>query len=181
MNPTHTISRKPALALLASLAFVLLFPHSNALRAQEHSADVALRWSIIPGGGQIYNGQAWKIPIIYGAFAGVGYFVYDNHSHMKMFKDEYLYRLAHNDQPNLQAYASYPTSSIRSYYNTYNRYYQLSIIIGVGVYALNLVDAYVFGHLYDFKIDDDISLNLAPVFIPSPDGIIPSVGIGLRM
>ena len=30
----------------------------------EHSPDVALRWSLIPGAGQIYNHQAWKAPII---------------------------------------------------------------------------------------------------------------------
>ena len=50
----------------------------------------------------------------------------------------------------------------------------------MGVYALNLIDAYVFGHLFDFKIDDNISLALTPSLQPTPEGPIPTVGIGLH-
>ncbi len=140
----------------------------------------AMCWSFIPGGGQVYNHQAWKIPIIYGGFAAVGYFVHYNYQRMDMFKEEYLYRVNHGDTPNLSDYASYPTSNIYSLYNSYNRDFQLSVIIAVGIYALNLVDAYVFGHLFDFKIDDDLSLNVVPSAVPSVDGWHPAVGVGLR-
>ena len=40
----------------------------------DHNPTKALLLSIIPGGGQIYNGQAWKIPIFYAALGTVGYF-----------------------------------------------------------------------------------------------------------
>ena len=140
----------------------------------------AMCWSLIPGGGQIYNHQAWKIPIIYGSFAAMGYFVNYNYQRMAMFKEEYLYRVNHNDTPALEAYASYPTSNIYSLYNAYNRDFQLMVIITVGIYALNLVDAYVFGHLFDFKIDDNLSLNLAPSMLPDPTGFHPAVGATLR-
>lgn len=146
----------------------------------KHSADAALRWSIIPGGGQIYNGQAWKVPIIYGAFAGMGYLIYDNYSNMKMFKDEYLYRRHNNDNPQLEDYASYPTTNIYSLYNDYNRNFQLMVIITIGVYALNLVDAYVFGHLYGFQIDDNLSMTIEPSLQPTPTGWMPTMGVGLR-
>jgi hypothetical protein len=146
---------------------------------EEHSATKALLLSLIPGGGQIYNGQAWKIPVIYGAFAGMAYFIHYNYTRMDMFKDEYLYRVHHGDSPNLADYASYPTSSIYSLYNSYNRDYQLMVIITAGIYALNLIDAYVFGHLYDFRIDDDISLAVVPAFQPSPLGLQPTVGVTL--
>ncbi len=152
---------------------------SNNLNAQEHSPTKALCWSIIPGGGQLYNGQAWKIPIIYGALAGVGYVVYNNYQDMKMMKDELLYRVNNGGAYLHKEYQSYPESSIRSLYNSYNRNFQLSVIIGVGVYALNLIDAYVFGHLFDFQIDDDISLDVAPMLQPTPLGYQPTVGIAL--
>lgn len=147
---------------------------------EEHSATKALLWSLIPGGGQIYNRQAWKVPIIYAAFAGVGYFIYYNYNRMAMFKDEYLYRVNHNDTPNLADYASYPTSNIYSLYNSYDRNFQLMAIIAAGVYALNLIDAYVFGHLFDFRIDDDLSLNFAPGVQPTPLGLQPSMGVTLK-
>jgi hypothetical protein len=53
------------------------------------------------------------------------------------------------------------------------------VIITVGVYALNLIDAYVFGHLYDFRIDDDISLAVTPTLQASPLGFQPSLGVTL--
>lgn len=169
------------LAFCASALFLFLHPSLNTVCAQEHSPDVALRWSLIPGGGQIYNRQAWKVPIIYGAFAGMGYLIYDSYQDMKMFKDEYLYRVNHNDTPNLEEYASYPTSNIYSLYNSNNRNFQLMIIITAGIYALNLVDAYVFGHLFDFQIDDDISMNMAPMLQMTPAGVTPTIGVVLQL
>jgi hypothetical protein len=66
--------------LLTAVSTVLLFsfcPSATAQRVveienpvttktvpEEHSATKALLLSILPGGGQVYNGQAWKIPII---------------------------------------------------------------------------------------------------------------------
>lgn len=146
---------------------------------REHSASKALLLSLIPGGGQIYNGQAWKVPVIYGAFAGMGYFIHYNYTRMAMFKDEYLYRVNHNDSPDLADYASYPTSNIYSLYNSYNRDFQLMVIITVGIYALNLIDAYVFGHLYDFQIDDNLSMGFSPGVIPTGMGLQPTLGVTL--
>lgn len=146
---------------------------------EEHSPDVALRWSILPGAGQIYNHQAWKVPIIYGAFAGVGYFIYDNYKAMRLFKDEYLYRVNNDDARLNPDYANYPTSNIAELYNNYNRNFQLMVIIAAGIYGLNLLDAYVFGHLFNFTIDDDISLNVTPALQPTPSGWYPTVGFGL--
>ena len=31
----------------------------------------ALMWSIVPGGGQIYNRRWWKVPLVFSAFSGV--------------------------------------------------------------------------------------------------------------
>lgn len=145
-----------------------------------HSATKALYWSFIPGGGQIYNGQAWKVPIIYGIFAGLGYFIYYNYDRMAMYRDEYLYRVNHNNTPNLSDYSNYPTSNIYSLYNSYNRDFQLMCVIAAGVYLLNLVDAYVFGHLYDFQIDDNISLNITPSVQPTMMGMQPTIGLTLN-
>ena len=173
------IAKKFVLVLCAGMIFIFHFSLFNSLQAQEHSATKALCLSILPGAGQVYNHQAWKIPVIYGAFAGMSYFIYDNYQNMKMFKDEYLYRVNHNGATNLPDYASYPDNSIRSLYNSYNQTYQLMIIITVGIYALNLVDAYVFGHLFEFQMNDDISL--APSLMATPLGIKPSLGVSINL
>ena len=154
----------------------------NATVKKEHSATKALLWSILPGAGQVYNHQAWKIPIIYGAFAGVGYFIYTNGTNMKKFKTEYLYRVNNDGATQLAGYANYPTSNIYNLYQSYNQYFQLSIIIGVVFYGLNLIDAYVFGHLFDYDISDDISLRASPAMLTVPDQPMPSApGLSLTL
>lgn len=147
---------------------------------EEHSATKALLLSLLPGAGQVYNGQAWKIPVIYGALATVGYFAHYNYERMTIFKDEYLYRVNNDGATNLADYASYPTSNIYSLYNSYNRDFQLMIIIAAGIYALNLIDAYVFGHLYGFQIDDNLSLAVTPTVVPTVGGWRPALGLSLN-
>ena len=181
MTPTQgKCKRHPSRVACAALVLALLFTMSGNVRAQEHSAMKAMCWSLLPGAGQVYNHQAWKIPIIYGGFAAMGYFISYNYQRMAMFKDEYLYRVANDGTPALADYASYPTSNILSLYNSYNRNFQLMVIITVGIYALNLVDAYVFGHLFDFQIDDNLSLAMTPTLLPGASGFHPGVGATLR-
>jgi len=174
------------LAQKLCVGVAIFFLFAQPLQAQQqqqqplsHSATKALCLSLLPGAGQVYNHQAWKIPIIYGAFAGMGYFIYDNYQSMKMFKDEYLYRVNNNGATNLSGYESYTTSNIYSLYNSYNQNFQLMIIITVGIYALNLVDAYVFGHLFEFQMSDDITLG--PSLIGTPFGVQPAMGFTLRL
>ena len=133
--------------------------------------------ALIIGGSQIYNRQAWKVPIIYGAFATVGYFIHYNYTRMDMFKTEYLYRVNNDGATQLEGYESYPTNNIYNLYNSYNRNFQLMIIIAAGVYALNLIDAYVFGHLFDFQIDNNLAMSLSPSVAPLPTGLHPTLGL----
>ncbi|MBO4599192.1 MAG: hypothetical protein J5641_00480 [Bacteroidales bacterium] len=132
-----------------------------------HNPTKALLLSIIPGAGQIYNGQAWKVPIFYVALGAVGYLVYTNYNEMMMFKNEYL-RIGYNGRSTLDNYSGYPGSSIYNLYQSSNKNFQRFILITAAVYAFNLLDAYVFGHLYDFQVSDDLSLNLTPTLAPVP-------------
>ena len=146
----------------------------------EHSPQKALLLSILPGAGQVYNHQAWKIPIVYAALGGVGYYCYYNYTNMRQFKTEYLYRQQHGGATQLAGYESYPTANIYNMYESYNKYFQLSLFGIAAVYGLNLVDAYVFGHLFDFELNDDISLHLSPMLQPTPEATFAS-GIALTL
>lgn len=157
-------------------------PKHSTTVAKEHSATKALLWSLLPGAGQVYNHQAWKIPIIYTAFAGVGYFIYTNGTNMVKFKKEYLYRVNNDGATQWAAYANYPTSNIYNLYQAYNKNFQLSVIIAAAFYGLNLIDAYVFGHLFDYDISDDVSLRASPTMLAVPDYPLPSApGLSLTL
>lgn len=146
--------------------------------AKPHNPTKALLLSaVLPGAGQVYNHQAWKIPIIYAAIGGVAYYTYSNYTQMKLHKDEYLYRVANNDAVLNAELASTPTSNVYNLYQAYDKTFQLSVIISVAVYGINLLDAYVFGHLFDFQISDDLSLNLTPQLSPLATGNMPHEGL----
>lgn len=149
--------------------------------AEPHSPNKALYLSILPGMGQIYNHQAWKVPIIYALMGGLSYWSYSCYGDMKMFRDEYLLRV-NGGTPELKGYTGYANTSIYNLYLSNNQYFQLGIVLTVLVYGLNLLDAYVYGHLFDFQIDEDLSLSVAPslMSVPcSPFGISPSMGLSL--
>ena len=84
---------------------------------------------------------------------------------VSVFKDEYLLRV-NGGTPQLAGYTGYPNTSIYNLYQSNNKNFQLFVIITAAVYGLNLIDAYVFGHLYDFQVSDDLSLNLSPSLAP---------------
>lgn len=140
---------------------VLVPAQTTASTEIGHSPRKALLLSLLPGAGQIYNKQSWKVPIVYGGFALTGLFMYSNYNQMVKFRDEYLLRV-NGGTPQLEGYTNYPNNSIYNYYQSYNQSFQLNIILSVAIYALNLVDAYVYGHLYEFQINDDISMSLQP-------------------
>ena len=137
-----------------------------------HSPSKALYLSLLPGAGQVYNHQAWKIPIIYALLGGLGYWSYNSYGNMSRFRDEYLHRV-NGGAPKLEGYTSYPDASIYNLYVSNNQYFQLGIVLCVAVYGLNLLDAYVYGHLFDFQIDNNISLAISPTLSPAPASAVP--------
>ena len=145
-----------------------------------HNPTKALLLSIIPGAGQIYNGQAWKMPVFYAALGAVGYLVYTNYSDMMMFKNEYL-SIGYYGKSTLEGYMGYPGSSIYNLYQSSNKNFQLYILITAAVYAFNLLDAYVFGHLYDFQVSDDLSLAPSLALVPADRyAVAPALNLTFR-
>ena len=58
---------------------------------------------------------------------------------------------------------------------TFQRNRDLSLIITVGLYVLNIVDANVSAHLQQFNVDDDLSFR--PEIYPSDINQIQNVGL----
>ncbi|MBQ9547071.1 MAG: hypothetical protein IJU90_07280 [Bacteroidales bacterium] len=159
----------------------LLKGETKAVEAP-HSPTKALYLSILPGAGQIYNHQAWKVPIIYALLGGLSYWSYSSYGDMKKFRDEYLTRV-NGGAPQLEGYTKYPDANIYNLYVSNNQNFQLAIVLAVAVYGLNLLDAYVYGHLFDFQIDNDISLSVTPSLMPAYDmtqPFSPSLSLNLR-
>jgi len=102
---------------------------------------------VFPGAGQYYNESYWKIPVILGLSAYFGYEYFRNNKLYRENRD--LYR--HSQTPvNPEGNLNYKV--LREFYrNQRDDFLWYSII----VYVLNLVDAYVDAHLFDFDVSED--------------------------
>ena len=133
--------------------------------------------ALCPGLGQIYNRRYWKLPIVVGAFVGLTYGTSWNN---RMLNDySRAYRDAMDNDPDTRSYMDFypPTvkesdldmawlqKALRSKRDYYRRYRDLCIIGMVGVYLINIVDAYVDASLAHFDISPDLSMQVRPAVI----------------
>ena len=137
--------------------------------------------TLIPGLGQIYNKEYWKVPIIYGGLAFCGYLINQNGLQYNRFRDAY-----NNISQNLpdEFNGRYTADNLKYFRDGYRRNRDYSILAFVLVYALNVVDAHVFAHLADYDISDNLSMKFEPtLFNPTyiPMTYTPTVGFNLKI
>lgn len=131
---------------------------------KRHSpAKAALFSAIVPGLGQAYNKKYWKIPIVYAGFAGLGYWLGTNIKNYKTYRNAYTLRLDDDTTTIDQFDGTLGTTDIKTFKDFYKRNLDLSIILNVVWYALNIVDATVDAHLFEFDVSDNLSLRIEPV------------------
>lgn len=114
---------------------------------------------LLPGLGQAYNGEYWKIPIYWGCLAGSVHFLCTNNTNYHRFKR------IHNEasQP---GYTGPITAETAVWYrNVYRRYRDYSIVATALFYLLQVIDANVFAYMHDFEVTNDISMNFEPTVI----------------
>ena len=153
----------------------------DSLKISKHSPTAAILYSIIPGGGQIYNRQYWKVPIIYGLLDVSGYFLTKYASDMFLYRKEFINRRDGHTELLIPALAKYPDENILSMKQTAQRNMEIAIAATAIIYTLNFIDAMVYAHLYYFDVSDDLSLYWSPTVIPSPVNNTPTYGITLAL
>jgi hypothetical protein len=141
----------------------------------EHSPHKATIYSaILPGLGQIYNRKYWKVPIIFGGFATLGYFINFNNEVYQTYKQAYSDII--DDDPFTNSYLelnvnpsffapdkiSQLTENLSRAKDTWRRNRDLVIIGTVIFYAVNVIDASVDAHFFNFDIGDDLTVNWTP-------------------
>ncbi len=138
--------------------------------------------TILPGAGQFYNGSYWKLPIVIGGFATLGYTIDWNNRGFQRFKTAYNLLTDGDDTTIDEFNGRYTPEYLKNLRNSYRRNRDLCIILTAGLYILNIIDAHVDAHLKDYDISDDLSLMLQPASIPlytSRSGRVNAMGMGL--
>ncbi|WP_452597852.1 DUF5683 domain-containing protein [Pontimicrobium sp. MEBiC01747] len=113
--------------------------------------------AVLPGLGQAYNKKYWKIPIVYAALGTGIYFYTKNNKDYNRVRDAYKRRLAGFQDDEFQGRLT--DDGLRNAQKTLRRNKELSLLITVGLYALNIIDANVDAHLLQYNIDDNLTLK----------------------
>ena len=142
-----------------------------------------LRSVAVPGWGQLYNRQYYKVPIVYAGLGLLAYLVVDRNSEYTLYRHAFLFKAwdeeVLNDDAEVNPFPQFESdyakllareglnnissSSLEPIRDSLRRNRDLSIL-GIGVvYALSTLDAYVSAHLLQFDISEDLSLRVLPV------------------
>lgn len=125
----------------------------------------ALYSALLPGLGQIYNGEYFKVPIYWGCLLGATHFLVNNNTNYKRFKR------IHNEATTDPNYSqSISAETAKWYRDEYRRYRDYSIVATALFYFLQVIDANVFAYMHDFEVTDDITMNIEPSVI-APDNV----------
>lgn len=122
----------------------------------------ALCSGLVPGLGQIYNGQWWKTPVIYVGAGVLAYFFDMNLKERNIYDREIAARtdsVASAMNPDLTSYSMDEILELRNYYE---HNFELCIIIAGAVYLLNIVDAAVYAHLSSFNVSPNLAMSIKP-------------------
>lgn len=147
----------------------------NARNLSPHKATL---WALIPGAGQVYNRKYWKLPIVYAGFAVIGYFVLQNREYYLEYNNAYICSAKDDEEGDDFTCtdplgAKYSTADLLTYRDYYRRNVELSIILGAVWYLLQMLDATVDAHLSHWNVNENLSVDVEPVFQPVLKNVVP--------
>ena len=127
--------------------------------------------AVIPGLGQAYNKRYWKVPLALGAVGAGIYFIDYNNNRYDSFRDAFKRRRAgftDDEYYDIDGTGIVPGSpdfsdeALQDAQVSAQRDRDLSILLTVVLYVLNIIDANVDAHLQQFNVDENLSLNMQP-------------------
>ncbi len=181
----------------AKLATTSLFKDSSAVRLKNDTAKKTIidsstikakpkhdpriatfRSAVLPGWGQIYNREYWKLPIVYGALAVPATLYVYNNNYYKWMKFAYqavydsVYNKDNSSLAKINPKVKYSNGTpldlptYQSYRNIYKRNKDYSLLWFLILWGVQVADATVFAHLKEFDVSDKLTLQINPSYLP---------------
>lgn len=126
-----------------------------------HPGTATLYSILLPGLGQIYNHDYWKLPVYLGAIGFAFHYYSDCQTNYLRFRNIYLQA---ND-PDVEYTGPISGEQALYYRNVYRRYRDYSVLAIAVLYLLQVIDANVFAYMHNFEVDDDIAFRVSPTII----------------
>lgn len=134
---------------------------------KKHNPKKATIYSaVLPGLGQAYNKKYWKIPIVYAGIGTIYYIADMNGDSYRDYRDAFDYKAGlktNVDKETIELANRYSSENLISIRDYYRRNMELSWIIMAIWYGVNIIDACVDAHFFEYDIGDDLTLKVEPV------------------
>lgn len=191
LDPETTVTIDSRLKTISTLSFVgaglvywgmLMDGTINYKKGDptQHPGRATIYSLLLPGLGQIYNQEYWKIPIYWGGLAACYNYYRLNRTNYERYR--WIYNAATDEDT---VYDGPISAEAALYYrNLFRRYRDWSTVAMIIVYLLNVIDADVFSYMMDFQVTDDLALKVEPSFtLPQNQYAFQpaSVGLGLKL
>ena len=137
--------------------------------------------AVVPGLGQAYNKKYWKIPIVYAGIATGIYFHVKNDQDYDRFRNAYKRRLAGFTDDEFFGDGNTPIISndrLIDAQRSAQKNKDISIIVALAFYLVNIIDANVDAHLKQYDVSEDLSVS--PKFELNPINTQPNYGLALK-
>lgn len=166
-------------ALVGIASFGVAQQRDSALRAVSDTGAFTMHKSpltatllsaVIPGAGQFYNEDYLKIPIIWAAGGFLAYEVIWNNNQFLKYQDLYF------NSPDSTIRKSPQYFGLKEQYRDDRDYYGAFLFI---VYVVNILDAYVGAHLFDFPVSS--TSRISSVRVAPSVSYASGVGLGLHI
>jgi len=150
----------------------------------------ALSSLMLPGLGQIRNGvTVYRLAKVAGLYTGITLLTIsfiDNSKNYKLFYDEIIYRRANNNEKSADfPYNNMDEAGLITAKDLFRRNKEVIIFSYVGLYLLNVVEAYIDARLKYFNVDD-IGMKISPGLINTDtmygfNNVTPGIKLTIRL
>ena len=126
---------------------------------------------LLPGLGQIYNHEIWKLSIYWGGMAASANYYFQYKRSFERYKTMYT-RLTDGS-----GYTCPVSAETAKYYkDLFRRYRDYAELAFFAVYLLQAIDANVFAYMHNFEVVEDVAMSITPAVITPPANAFASAG-----
>lgn len=178
IKPLDTTAVKPVVDTIATTAKKpMVIQRVDSTFFNHSPRKAAIHSAIIPGWGQAYNKQIWKIPIVYAALGTTaGVFIYNINNYRDFrfaYKAKYTASKIPPGSPQSDSAdyfrmkdqfknENWDLESLRYYRNEFRKNIDYSVLVFVLFWGLNVADAAAAAHLRTFDVSPELSLRIKP-------------------
>jgi len=145
-------------------------------------ARAAFYSAVLPGLGQAFNGKYWKIPFVYAALGTSVYAYSFNNTNYKKYQK--AFKLRQNGKTDsydgLDGRPFLSVDALERAQKSYRKDRDLSLLAGVGIYVLQIVEASVNAHLLQFNVNENLSYGPQFTFDPISNNAVVGAGLNLK-